>query len=434
MKLFAKIKDYHNLLEEILDTKTFSSVAKSLLLSMIYKLEISYKDYSRVKMDCIPKDEFFGHILEVIKKYCDHIKTVEPDSIQAKLLVEHNVEAVTNSKERSILVYPTENAILYAISDIEPKYFYIKEDFIFKDVLQKVLVEGYKQNNQEILTNFNGWSWDISAQEKQNYIGNLIYQNLIMIKDEQFLYDWRTDDTAKIDYLKKLKRLLKNISGNDNYYLSLCKLLYIIANPKDKKAIKDILEEKQIEYKKLLNESEDIKKENIKELNKLKNYDSIFNNNKSDYEAVIELQKSFLLIMKKKIMKADTREEIIGILYKIRYYQNTVLLEGTLIKEQKELVQALDIIQKIAITKACKMGIIKIISMDIDVNFRMIKGILDTKILNLEEIKVYLEIQNENICIKVYDKEIFEKQLKETFNGNRKDIVLKKKKVVKLFN
>ena len=35
-----RLKDYNNLLEEILDTKTFSSLAKSLLLSMIYILYI----------------------------------------------------------------------------------------------------------------------------------------------------------------------------------------------------------------------------------------------------------------------------------------------------------------------------------------------------------------------------------------------------------
>lgn len=151
MKLFSKLKDYNNLLEEILDRKTFSSVAKSLLLSMVYKLEISYKDYEVVKVDCVSKDTFLNNLLAIIKKYCDHIKTVEPESFQATLLIENNVEAVTNSKERSIMTYPTEQAMLYAVCDIEPKYFFIKKDFIFKNVLQKVLVYGYKQNTIEIL-------------------------------------------------------------------------------------------------------------------------------------------------------------------------------------------------------------------------------------------------------------------------------------------
>lgn len=59
MKLFFKLKDYNNLLEEILDRKTFSSIAKNLYLSMIYKLEIAYKDYSRCKYRFYIKRYFF---------------------------------------------------------------------------------------------------------------------------------------------------------------------------------------------------------------------------------------------------------------------------------------------------------------------------------------------------------------------------------------
>ena len=182
MKLFSKFsKDYQNLLEEILEKKTFSSISKSLLFSMIYKLEVSYKDYAVVKPRVLSKDEFLSHMLNVIQKYCDNIKTVEPESVGAELLIKYDVEAVTNYKERSILVYPTEQAMLYAISDIEPKYFFVKRDFIFKKVLQKVLVEGYKQNTIEILKDFNGWSWDISLDKRRNDMVYMMYQNLLMI-------------------------------------------------------------------------------------------------------------------------------------------------------------------------------------------------------------------------------------------------------------
>lgn len=435
MKLFSKLKDYNNLLEEILDRKTFSSVAKSLLLSMVYKLEISYKDYEVVKVDCVSKDTFLNNLLAIIKKYCDHIKTVEPESFQAALLIENNVEAVTNSKERSIMTYPTEQAMLYAVCDIEPKYFFIKKDFIFKNVLQKVLVYGYKQNTIEILKNFNGWSWDINPKDKFNYINNLIYQNLIMIKQEQFLYEWRTDNKAQKDYLSELKKSIKNITGNDDYYWSLCKLLYLIADKKDKNKIKKELEENEVEYEKFLKESEEFRKKNAKQFNELKKYHDILNDEKSEYEELVELQRCFLKILEKKINRLVLREEIVEILYQLRYYQNIVFFEGVFIKDYTELKNALDYILKLAITKACKMGVIKIISMDIETNFELIKYILDTKMIDLEEIKIYLELEdNENIFIKVYDKEVFEKQGRSKFNGNKKDIVIKKKRMVKLFN
>ena len=96
----------------------------------------------------------------MIRLYCDNIKTVEPDSDQAKMLIKNKVKAVTNEKERSILSYPTEQALLYAISDISPKYLFINEEFSLKRNLQNSLVNGYIQNNMEILTDFSGWSWD----------------------------------------------------------------------------------------------------------------------------------------------------------------------------------------------------------------------------------------------------------------------------------
>lgn len=389
MKLFSKLKDYNNLLEEILEQKTFSSIAKSLLLSMVYKLEISYKDYQKVKVDAISKDEFFENILNIIKKYCDNIKVVEPETSQAKLLIKNNVQAVTNTRERSILSYPTEAAILYAVSDVEPKYFFVKKDFELKNILQRILVEAYKSNTVTILKEFNGWSWDIDLREKNDYSGNLIYQNLMMIKGEKFLYEWRTDNKAKKDYLESVKRSVKKVTGNDEYFNCLCRVLEIKSSKSDEQR---------------------------------------------ELEELIILQKYFLEYFCKKVSKMTLREEIIHAIYQIRLYKNLVLCEGKNIKSCKELKNDLDSALKLLITNACKIGVIKIISMDIETNFEIMKFVLDTKIIDLEQIKIYLEIEEKDIQIKVYDKEIFEKQGKIQFSGNKKDIEIRKKRKVKLFN
>lgn len=140
MSLFSKLKDYNVELEEILDNKYFSSNIKNLLLSMIYKIEVSYDDYSKVKRCVRSKEDFLNEIIEIIRLYCDNLKTVEPDSNQAKMLISHNVRALTNEKERSILAYPTEIAFLYAISEISPKYFYVDQKFLLKKELQNTLV------------------------------------------------------------------------------------------------------------------------------------------------------------------------------------------------------------------------------------------------------------------------------------------------------
>ena len=58
MKLFSKDNDYNLILEKILDSKYFSSNSKSLLLSMIYKIESCYEDYRIVKNIDKTKEEF----------------------------------------------------------------------------------------------------------------------------------------------------------------------------------------------------------------------------------------------------------------------------------------------------------------------------------------------------------------------------------------
>ena len=429
--MFSKFsKDYQNLLEEILEKKTFSSISKSLLFSMIYKLEVSYKDYTVVKPRVLTKDEFLSHMLEVIQKYCDNIKTVEPESVGAELLIKHKVEAVTNYNERSILVYPTEQAMLYAISDIEPKYFFVKKDFIFKKVLQKVLVEGYKQNTVEILKNFNGWSWDISFDKTQNHMVYLMYQNLLMIKGEQFLFEWRTDHQVQQDYLMQLKHAIRNITGNDEYYWSFCRVLYKMANRKEKSEMTQMLQKKEQKYQNFLLQDKEFKKKNLREFQKLKQYHEMLNNEKTLQEEFLELQKLFLQFLEKKLARFSFREEILEMISILRYYQNYVFL----IKEYKKLLPYFDYIQKLTFTKACEIGVLKIICMNIEVNFEILKYIFDTRIIDLEDIKIYLEQEDGEILMKVYDKEVFEKQGKIAFQGNKKDIAIKKKKMVSIFN
>lgn len=51
-------KDYNNELEKILEKKYFDENTKSMLLSILYKLETAYKDYEIVKPDVENKEQF----------------------------------------------------------------------------------------------------------------------------------------------------------------------------------------------------------------------------------------------------------------------------------------------------------------------------------------------------------------------------------------
>ena len=507
MGIFSKLKDYNSELENVLDRKYFSSNIKNLLLSMIYKIENSYRDYEKVKRVVRTRDEFLTEIVEIINKYLDNVKVVEPESNGAKLLIKNNVFALTNEKERSMLAYPTEISLLYGISDIVPKYFYVKNELIFKRLIQDMLVEGYNTNNLEILINFNGWSWDTKSKSNGKYINNLIYQNFLFICGEAFLTDWRNSSSNRIDYLEEIENRILRLDKNNKFLNYMCKILYARANEKEKIIIKEKLKQKGKELIKIANKEkfletmrtkkikcsnalqrldsilsndkllirefkrrnsklEDDKKISsikifehmlirerekilieykeasdlslpvnyLKYKSKLEKYNEIYKNKESIDKDIIELEKCFLKLIEVKVSKATTNYDIINNLYILRYLKNINLNKDYQIRDIPSLNREIDKILKLAITMACKSGIIRIVSMDIKTNYEIIKFAIDSGIIDLDDIKLYLELEKNELTIKVYDKEVFDKETTIKFNGDKKDFDIKLKKQVKLFN
>lgn len=507
MGLFSKLKDYNIELEEILDKKYFSSNIKNLLFSMIYKIEISYVDFSQVKKCVRTKEDFLNELIEIIRLYCDNVKIVEPDSDQAKMLIKNDVKALTNEKERSILTYPSEISLLYALSEISPKYFYINDKFSIKKQFQNVLVNGYIQNNVEILSDFTGWSWDKSFNKKYEYIDNLIYQNLLVILGEKFLYEWRTYGSTRRDFLNEAKKYIKYFTGNEKYLISLYKLIYLKSSSKEKEKLtlklredikllkkmndkskyieeikiqKQKIEKRINKYNKVLENEEILEKEFIKanlkldETKKLKslkrykqliererekfvkeieeidyilkpeNYSKrkeilkksyeIFTSNQTFEEVLIENQKEFLTFIDKRLSKMKTRDEILDVLYELRYYKTLRFSKGNIITEIEEIDNEIDKIMKKAITMLCKIGAIKIISMDINLNFEIIKYALETKIMELEKTKLYFDSDGNGLIIKVFDKDIIEKQGRKNTNVSKNTLEVKLKRRIKLFS
>ena len=508
MGLFSKLKDYNIELEEVLDSKYFSSNIKSLLLSMIYKLEISYNDYQMVKRFVRSKEDFLNELVETIRLYCDNVKTVEPDSDQAKILVKNNLRALTNERERSILVYPTEIDLLYALSDISPKYFFVNDIFATKELIQQTLVNGYNINNVEILKDFNGWSWDNSNFDKgYSFVDNIIYVNLLLMLGEKFLYEWRTYGSTRRDFIIEAKNYINNFTGNDNYYNYLLKTIYYFADEKEKAKAKEKIKENRRKLKLMNNRGlfvEESKKKKLaltkkiekidialndvavlkKELSKvnskleeenkiksLKKYKGMLEKEKKELmrelneitailrpgtffdrknmlvdslsfldceekgmDLIIALQKEFLTFIEKRLDNMNKTDEIIDIVYIARYYSKLYLAKDMVVTDVEELDDKLDIIFKKAITKLCKLGAVKIVSMDIDLNYEIIKYALNTKIINLEETKVSFVREVNSIMIKIYDKNVFEKQGRKKMTINRKTLVIKDNRKIKIFN
>lgn len=184
-ELFSKVvKDYNNRLEEILEEKTFSLDVKNLLLSMLYKIENSYEDYSTVKRNVCKKKYFVEKILNIIDKKCKEIELIK--------MVEGTIPF--QIEKGKIICYQNEKTILDAILNMVKKDIYLGE--IHETVavaMEKMLDIGTKINNAEVIRDFNGWNWDISSKEIENFEYNIIYQNLIILLGNEFMQEWVND-------------------------------------------------------------------------------------------------------------------------------------------------------------------------------------------------------------------------------------------------
>lgn len=77
-RLFSKFKDYNYILDKILEEKNFSEDATNLLLNMIYKIEVSYKDYAQIKGVFQKQNEFIDEIIDIISKNCNQLFLIDP--------------------------------------------------------------------------------------------------------------------------------------------------------------------------------------------------------------------------------------------------------------------------------------------------------------------------------------------------------------------
>ena len=502
MKLFWHDSDYNLILEKILDTKYFSSNSKSLLFSMIYKLEEFYKDYQMVKNIDTTKSEFLNLILETLKKNCLNIQLVEPD--KAEILKKNNVLAVTNEKERSILCYPTENALLYAIADIMPKYFYIENVFDYKNSFQRTLVNGYNANILEVLSDFNGWSWDANIRQKKYFRDSLVYQNLVMMFGNSFMEEWKERKNKETSYLNEIKKYF----DKTNYFEYLCKYLVLGLTEEEKAKSNRELEAKIKELEKISDKLlyfEQIKVEKLKCLKELEKLTLTLNNrdlmrkeylaknkkltpekriatlgtykkiletrkakvvsnisqltanmNPMNYmsrkrdlekfieintkeenvnldEIMIQMQQEFVKALQETCFETEDEQSLKNLIYKIRYYRFLYVTQDKQVKDIPALDLATNEALKQVVQKLVDSENMKRIVKDNALTQEIIASILDTKVINLEDIRFEIDIRENGIQVKTYEKEVFEKSFTMKGTFSKKSFEIKQNKIHKLF-
>ena len=151
-------------------------------------------------------------------------------------------------------------------------------------------------------------------------------------------------------------------------------------------------------------------------------------------ENLLKLQELFLECFEVKIAKAETKQDIIDLLYRFRYYyllpysidENIYSLEG--------LQNKLNRIGKFLIKKAIYAKTIIEFSKNEEVNYEIMKNVFRVRIIALENLSINISKENNGFFIQFYDDKISEQKIRLDLQElTKRNLSVRFNKKVKLF-
>lgn len=243
----------------------------------------------------------------------------------------------------------------------------------------------------------------------------------------------KAKEIGRIDEIINDENLLQKEFERRNSTLSEYRKIFSLANllgtlkKERKKAVNEIEEcnllldaQNYVEKKKELERNVDLLKETKSPRNKEK------------YK--INLQKIFIKCIEEKvnrIEKIEQRKELMQMLRVVRYYNFIVYDEERFIKDVDLLQNDIEKLEEIVIEKLYELRGINTITKDLYTDVEIIKPILKTRIMNLENIYIQIIKIEDKIKVYVYDGKVLEMEFEIENLG---DIQMKNKKKVKLFD
>lgn len=345
-------KDRNEELEQILDEKNIEEQAKNLLQGILYKVEVSYKDYKRTKVTKRTKDEYVEEILRDIHRRCNQIKIVKPTQ---KMENEEIQEALEKNKfyiqDSNIISYPMEKKLLYAIEKVSNNKKITNSKYgIVTNALSNLINTGKDIDRIEPFRDFNGWSWTTLKNEIENIRANLVYQTIRILLGEDFLDGWCQDTDGIIDYVQILKEEFSKKYREDlsNQIFEKMEEIAIINESEENATYKEEIVEllKDIENKiKLYKDTKeniqritDQKKQASKEIKNIEKILSQESRIKQEYERInskADLQHKIFSIKVLKQKLNDKKQQLLNEIEECNYLLNP----SNYVNEKNRLIQ-----------------------------------------------------------------------------------------------
>ena len=474
-EFFSKFKDYNKELEKILERKDFSKDTKNLLLSMFYKLEVSYDDYFIVKRNSKTKQEYLENILDNIKN-SNSIELIEPRDSEFDKLRDDKLFEI-DLKLKKIRVVSTELALLSSILELNNFQIHLEEKYnLIRNSMPYLLNTAYDMENIEVLRDFNAWSWNTLVKEIKDININLVYQNLKIALNLD-IFDKIQQSVGYADIIQEIEQNLKEKYDNDivNKFMQLIFkisiLIYIEISENEKKRLSEEKETLELDLKEIKDKKgyiEKITEEKKKLVGELKKIDLILNNkqlllkeykrrneNLSDYEKIFSISHLTEKMQKEREKKLEKIEQCNKKIEPNTYVENKKklqedynLLKNIKFNENNNIYKYIDELQKIFLEELFLKKIENSNDRNEIINcmyelryYNFLPYTSEKNINNVEKFNKYIDILKEKTIQKLYDKKIIttistnEKNdieiVKNIFNLkiiNLEDIYLKLKK------
>ena len=209
--------DRNEKLETVLEQKHIEEQVKNLLQGILYKIEVSYKDYQKAKVTSRTEKQYVNEIISDIQRKCQEIKTVKFQNDIVNPEIKHKLEKNKYYiDDKLVLAYPIEEKLLYAVEKKSNSDKIVNDKYEMLTIpLSNIINTGKSLDRVEVLRDFNGWSWTTIKKEIENIKANLVYQTLRILEGEDFVESWTKDKDGIIDYVQMLKENIKNEYGEE---------------------------------------------------------------------------------------------------------------------------------------------------------------------------------------------------------------------------
>ena len=171
--------DYIYEIEKTLEKKGITNEIKSLVMDTLFKIEETYPNYKRIKVDVLEKRDYIHEIVVALKKV-DNIYIM---NMQEKDILKCVTDTKIEKNARGyydIQIYHNNLSLLYALQTIINEEYGINEQPC-SSAFDKILKIGGIYSNIEILRDFSGWNWNRNKIKNFNIYYDIIYRNLLLI-------------------------------------------------------------------------------------------------------------------------------------------------------------------------------------------------------------------------------------------------------------